>query len=127
MGFWVFMLAMNLIIPLSMIFLGKYFSKRAPGQINMLFGYRTTRSTKNQDTWQFAHHVFGKLWYKSGWILLGLTLLCMFAMIGMDTDTVGKLGGLLCLAQLPVMLYAIFPTERALKKTFDKDGNRKKT
>ena len=38
MGFWVFMLAMNLIIPLSMIFLGKYFSKRAPGQINMLFG-----------------------------------------------------------------------------------------
>lgn len=33
MGFWFFMLAMNLIIPLSMIFLGKYFSKHAPGQI----------------------------------------------------------------------------------------------
>ena len=50
MGFWVFMLAMNLIIPLSMIFLGKYFSKHAPGQINMLFGYRTARSMKNQDS-----------------------------------------------------------------------------
>ena len=125
MGFWFFMLAMNLIIPLSMIFLGKYFSKHAPGQINMLFGYRTARSMKNQDTWQFAHHVFGKLWYKSGWILLGLTLLCMFATIGMDTDAVGKLGGIVCVLQLPVMLYAIFPTERALKKTFDKDGNRK--
>lgn len=50
MGFWCFMLAMDLIIPLSMIFLGKYFSKRAPKEINMLFGYRTTRSTKNQDT-----------------------------------------------------------------------------
>ena len=124
MGFWFFMLAMNLIIPLSMIILGKYFSKHAPGQINMLFGYRTTRSTKNQDTWQFAHHVFGKLWYKSGWILLGLTLFWMLSMIGMDTDTVGKLGGLLCLAQLPAMLGAIFPTEQALKKTFDKDGNR---
>lgn len=48
MGFWFFMLAMNLIIPLSMIFLGKYFSKHAPGQINMLFGYRTARSMKNQ-------------------------------------------------------------------------------
>ena len=46
MGFWCFMLAMDLIIPLSMIFLGKYFSKRAPKEINMLFGYRTTRSTK---------------------------------------------------------------------------------
>ena len=60
------MLAMDLIIPLSMIFLGKYFSKRAPKEINMLFGYRTTRSTKNQDTWQFAHHFFGRLWYKMG-------------------------------------------------------------
>ena len=60
MGFWCFMLAMDLIIPLSMIFLGKYFSKRAPKEINMLFGYRTTRSTKNQDTWQFAHRYLRK-------------------------------------------------------------------
>ena len=124
MGFWFFMLAMNLIIPLTMIFLGKYFSKRAPKEINMLFGYRTTRSTKNQDTWQFAHHYFGKLWYKSGLILLGLTIFWMIPMIGMDTDTIGELGGFLCLAQLPAMLYAILPTEKALKKTFDKDGSR---
>ena len=116
---------MNLIIPLSMIFRGKYFSKRAPGQINMLFGYRTTRSMKNQDTWQFAHHYFGKLWFKMGLWLLVLTVAAMLPGLGKDADAVGKLGGLLCLAQLPVMLYAIFPTERALKKTFDKDGNRK--
>ena len=124
MGFWFFMLAMNLILPLTMIFLGKYFSKRAPKEINMLFGYRTTRSTKNSDTWQFAHHYFGKLWYKSGLILLGLTIFWMLPMIGMDTDTIGELGGFLCLAQLPAMLGAIWPTEKALKKTFDKDGNR---
>ena len=124
MGFWIFMLAMDLIIPLSMVLLGRYFAKRAPKEINMLFGYRTTRSTKNQDTWQFAHHYFGKLWFKSGLILLGLTLLCMFALIGMDTDTVGELGGYLCLAQLPAMLGPIAETEKALKKTFDKDGNR---
>ena len=127
MGFWFFMLAMNLIIPLSMIFLGKYFSKHAPGQINMLFGYRTARSMKNQDTWQFAHHYFGKLWFKMGLWLLVLTVAAMLPGLGKDAEAVGKLGGLLCLAQLPVMLYTIFPTERALKKTFDKDGNRKKT
>ena len=127
MGFWVFMLAMNLIIPLSMIFLGKYFSKHAPGQINMLFGYRTARSMKNQDTWQFAHHYFGKLWFKMGLWLLVLTEAAMLPGLGKDADAVGKLGGLLCLVQIPVMLYTIFPTERALKKTFDKDGNRKKT
>ena len=127
MGFWLFMLAMDLIMPLSMIFLGKYFSKRAPGEINYIFGYRTTRSMKNQDTWQFAHRFFGKLWYKSGLILLGLTLFCMFALIGSDTDTVGTLGGFLCLAQLPAMLWPIPETEKALKKTFDKDGKRIET
>ena len=82
---------------------------------------------KNQDTWQFAHHYFGKLWFKMGLWLLVLTVAAMLPGLGKDADAVGKLGGLLCLAQLPVMLYAIFPTERALKKTFDKDGNRKKT
>lgn len=124
MGFWFFMLAMNLILPLTMIFLGKYFSKRAPKEINMLFGYRTTRSTKNSDTWQFAHHYFGKLWYKSGLILLVLTVAAMLFGLGKDTNTVGVLGGIVCTVQLPAMLYAIWPTERALKKTFDKDGNR---
>lgn len=47
MGFWSFMLAMDLIIPLSMVFLGRYFARHAPGSINMLFGYRTARSMKN--------------------------------------------------------------------------------
>ena len=125
MGFWFFMLAMNLIIPLSMIFLGKYFSKRAPGQINMLFGYRTARSMKNQDTWQFAHHYFGKLWFKMGLWMLVLTVAAMLLVFGRDKDMVGTVGSIVCLVQLPVMLYAILPTERALKKNFDEDGKRK--
>ena len=54
-----------------------------------------------------------------------LTVAAMLPGLGKGADAVGKLGGLLCLAQIPVMLYTIFPTERALKKTFDKDGNRK--
>lgn len=49
------------------------------------------------------------------WLLV-LTVAAMLPGLGKDADAVGKLGGLLCLAQLPVMLYAIFPTERALKK-----------
>ena len=124
MGFWIFMLAMDLIIPLSMVFLGRYFAGRAPGSINMLFGYRTARSMKNQDTWQFAHRYFGKLWYKMGLWLLILSVAAMLPGLGKDADAVGTLGGLICMVQLPVMLYAIWPTERALKKTFDKDGNR---
>ena len=125
MGFWLFMLAMNLILPVCMIFLGKYFSKQAPGKVNMLFGYRTMRSTKNEDTWRFAHGVFGRIWYRTGLVLLPVTFAAMLLVLGKDTDTVGTAGSIVCLAQLPVMLYAILPTERALKKNFDEDGNRK--
>ena len=50
MGFWIYMLVMDLLIPLTMIIWGNYFMKKAPAQINSVFGYRTPMSMKNQDT-----------------------------------------------------------------------------
>ena len=41
MGFWIFMLIMDLLIPFTMIGFGKMFLKKAPDQINYVFGYRT--------------------------------------------------------------------------------------
>lgn len=55
MGFWIFMLLMNVIIPFTMIGFGKYFCKSGPKDINMAFGYRTGMSMKNKETWVFAH------------------------------------------------------------------------
>lgn len=46
MGFWFFMLAMVLLIPLSMLFLGRYFIRHSPTKINYVFGYRTRMSMK---------------------------------------------------------------------------------
>ena len=46
MGFWIFMLVMILLIPITMIGFGKLFLKQAPGEINAVFGYRTTMSMK---------------------------------------------------------------------------------
>ena len=60
MGYWIFMLLVDLLIPLIMIFTGKAFCEKAPKEINMLFGYRTTMSTKNMDTWRFAHEACGR-------------------------------------------------------------------
>ena len=125
MGFWVFMLAMNLIIPLSMIFLGKYFSKRAPGQINMLFGYRTARSMKNQDTWRFAHAYCGRLWWRGGWVLLLLSALGMLPFMHSSGDTLGTACIVFCLGQAALLVLSIFPTERALRRTFDDEGQRR--
>ena len=72
-GFWVFMLIMVLLIPITMIVFGRLFSNKAPKDINYTFGYRTKRSMMNMETWKFAHEYIGKLW-----LICGLTLLSSF-------------------------------------------------
>ena len=47
MGFWIFMLIMNLLIPVTMIGFGRLFMYKAPGAINVVYGYRTSISMKN--------------------------------------------------------------------------------
>ena len=92
MGFWFFMLAMVLLIPLSMLFLGRYFIRHSPTKINYVFGYRTRMSMKNQDTWQFAHRHFGKTWYVCGLVLTPLSVLGMLLVLGKDENAVGHRG-----------------------------------
>ena len=41
MGFWIFMLVMDLLIPVTMVFIGKRFQKKPPKEINGIYGYRT--------------------------------------------------------------------------------------
>ena len=54
MGFWIFMLIMDLLLPFTMIGFGRYFMKKAPKEINSVFGYRTSMSMKNKDTWELC-------------------------------------------------------------------------
>lgn len=124
-GFWSFMFIMELIIPVTMIGFGKYFKEKAPKEINAVFGYRTAMSMKNKDTWSFAHHYCGKIWYVSGLILLPLSVIAMIFVIGKPEDTVGNVGGILCVVQMIPLIGSILPTELALKRTFDKNGNRR--
>jgi len=121
------MFAMNLLLPLVMISFGGYFYKNSPKEINGLVGYRTTMSKKNRDTWEFAHHFCGKLWLIAGLALLPLTITAMLAVIGKDISVVGNLGLVICLIQLIPLTVTVMQTERALKKTFDNNGQRRIT
>lgn len=125
MGFWIFMLLMNLMIPLTMIGFGRYFMKNTPKEINAVFGYRTSMSMKNKDTWKFAHKYCGKIWYVCGLIILPLTVLFLLPAIGKSADYVGTAGGIICAAQLIPLIGSIFPTEIALRKLFDKNGKKR--
>ena len=92
MGFWIFMVIMDLLIPFTMIGFGRYFLKKAPQNINNVFGYRTFMSMKNENTWVFAHKYCGKIWYICGLILLPISIVAMILVIGKTDDVVGSVG-----------------------------------
>ena len=125
LAMWVFMLVMNLLIPATMIGFGRMMEKKTPREINSIYGYRTSRSMKNQDTWNFAHEDCGRLWWKWGWIMLppvvlaqALTLLCS------DIESMCLWSLMPTMVETVVLVATIFPVERALKRNFDEDGNR---
>ena len=125
LAMWVFMLVMNLLIPATMIGFGRMMEKNPPREINSIYGYRTSRSMKNQDTWDFAHEYCGRLWTRAGWALVplavlgqALTLLCP------EVDSMCLWSLVPTTAETVVLVATIIPVERALKRNFDKDGNR---
>lgn len=125
MGFWIFMLIMDLLIPVSMLGFGWMFLHKAPKSINWAFGYRTEMSTKSQETWDFAHEYAGRIWFRWGKWLSAVSVIVMLLVLGKDKDTVGYVGAALCMVQLVPMLAVIVPTEQALKRNFDSKGRRK--
>lgn len=125
MGFWIFMTLMDLLIPVTMIGFGRSFMRKPPENINPWHGYRTRMSMKNRDTWEFAHRCAGKVWFATGWIVLLLTIPAMLLLLGHDENTIGTVGGIICLAQCVPMAAVTVPTEIALRKNFDKQGNRR--
>ena len=124
-GFWIFMLIMDLLVPCTMIGLGKLFLNKAPQNISYTFGYRTTMSMKNEDTWQFAHKYCGKLWFRCGFMLLPLSIIPLLFVVGKEIDTIAKIGTVICFVQIVPFAGSIIPTEIALRKSFDKSGQRK--
>lgn len=115
----------NLLVPMIILITGRLMWKHYPKNINGLVGYRTTRSMKNMDTWKFANTYCGHLWYKMGIILLILSILISIFVYPYDENTVGTVSLILMSIQCIILIASIFPTEIALKKTFNDDGTRK--
>ena len=116
---------MDLLIPLTMIVIGRLFSIKAPKNINSTFGYRTTMSMKNKDTWEFAHKFCGKLWFRCGLILLPISVIPLVFVFNKGIDRIGIVGGVVCVIQILPAIGSIFSTESALKKIFDQNGFRR--
>ena len=122
MGIWWLLFVCNLLIPIIMILVGYWMWKHCSPNINLMFGYRTTRSMKNTDTWKFANDYVGRLWWKIGWVLIISTVLIQLPFMRSNTNEVGILYLVIIFIQTTIMLLTIIPVENALKKKFNDDG-----
>lgn len=125
MGIWILNLIAALFIPAFMIIYCNVYRNKAPKDINGSNGYKTAMSRLSRDTWEFANHYYNRLMRVAGWIMLMISIAVMLFMIGKG-DNIGFITALALLGmQLVVILISIIPTEKALRKTFDENGNRK--
>lgn len=122
MGYWLFMLAVILLMPLTMIIFGRHFMHNPPKDINGSYGYRTSMSMKSRETWDFSHRYFGKLWFILGLILLPLSAAAMLFLLGKSVGAIGNASIVIMAVQLVFVIVPIFPTEAALKRNFDSNG-----
>lgn len=125
MWFWWFMLACDLIVPGIMVLAGWMMWKHCPHDINVAYGYRTRRSIRNMDTWKFAHAHCGRLWWKLGLALLIPSILIHIPFFKSGKELVSAVGMIIMAVQTAILVASIFPTEAALKRTFNDDGTRR--
>lgn len=125
MWFWWFMACCDILLPAVMAAGGWMMWKHCPKNINGLIGYRTSRSMRNADTWNFAHEYCGKLWWKIGWIILIPSIIVHIPFYGSGDSTIGVVSVILVTIQIFILIASIFLTERALKSNFTEDGIRR--
>ena len=113
------------VLPVICFVFGIILHKHEPKQINYLFGYRTARSMKNDDTWRFANNLLGRIWLWGGAVLIVVSAAAMLLMKAFAPDTLEITAELSALVQTALMLISIFPVESALKKRFSNDGSRR--
>lgn len=125
MGFWILMFVTAVLCPVIMIIMGLLFRKAGPKKINYIYGYRTTMSMKNRDTWEYAHRYCGRLSLYLGLIMLTPSAVPMLFLIGKGIELIGIVGIVICFVDMIPLFAVIFQTERELKRVFDENGNRK--
>jgi uncharacterized membrane protein len=84
--------------------------KIPPKKINSIYGYRTSRSMKNQENWDLAQRFSSQLMLKQGLIMLVLALILAVLPIPIEVATLISL-----LLLLTSVINLFVQTERRLK------------
>ena len=123
MGTWISMLLICMLMPLSLIFMW-YFCPRIKS-VNSWMGYRTARSTKNSETWEFALKSCADNSLKMFLPTAALTLIIMLFVLNKEDKVIQYVGLGITMAQLISYGIILYLTEKDLKKEFDDRGKRR--
>lgn len=117
--FWGNILVLNLMVPLVMLMMGMVHLIRPPVNRNWLYGYCTRRSTKSQESWEFAQRYFGKTCSIWGIAVCFFVCALMLLVLKKEEAIIRCVGSLIGVAEGIIMISAFMATERILKKKFD--------
>ncbi len=124
MGFKVAMALAVYVIPGIMVFFGGLMLDHPPKTINAAYGYRTTMSMINQDTWDYAQAACAKRWRRWGRVLALITLIVLF--FALRRPTFADVLGFYTAFETTFLLASVAATEMDLRRTFDEKGERRK-
>jgi len=108
----------------NMFVCGCIFKRRAPKKINCIFGYRTSTSMINKETWEYAHACFGKVWYMCGGVFFLISMVAMICCYILNKEMIEIISIILIVVHCIAIFASIFAVERKLKRNFDKEGKR---
>ena len=124
MAFRVFMAFAVFLIPVIMVFFGRLMADHPPKTINAAYGFRTTMSMKNQDTWDYAQAACAKRWRRWGRVLALITLIVLF--FALRRPAFADVLGFYTAFETAFLLASVAATEMDLRRTFDEKGERRK-
>jgi hypothetical protein len=117
---WLFLL-ISLIIPLVVLAISLFMIKSWPKKMHWATGLRTRLAMKNQETWEYANKLSGKLD-----VPVCIILILTSVGIAIFTQRAPYMLGILVVAQLVVMIMIAIISGAALRKEFDKNGERRR-
>ena len=112
---YIFIFALVMLTPLCLLFVGLRWRSHPPQRQTARIAYRTPLSSKNDETWAFAHRHLSKLWIRIGLILsiVSAFLMVMWRDIYLDVF-LWIIGG-----QMLLLCISAFLIEGLLKTTFE--------
>lgn len=122
MGYYLTIGVCSFAVPFVMIVFGLHMLLKSSKNRGAFFGYRTLRSVKSDEAWTFANRRAGLLWTLIGFVM-GIANVFIFKWV-LGFDDVKIIMCIYMIVQIVILIGVFYPVEKALRKHFDKEGNR---